>query len=224
MEHTAEIVLKAVGFFALAWLLISISGSWPILILGKATLQPLDAHKAKTCMATALSRGAVDLQWVEEHGFEPTGAFHVTHAAGLVDMVAWTKTGESTYLCIQVIAKSSTVIELVTTDADRSLTTTNAKDAQLFPNRPDGWQQQFSIDSASELWDRHQDALEYLGQIAGFHPADHMGDLCEDFARGMQSSCDYVRSIPLWPLRVPYWYAVRRISRRNKSVRQLAEE
>jgi hypothetical protein len=223
MDHTAEIVLKAIGYFALAWVLVSISGSWPILILGKATLQPLDEQKARACMGTALSGGGVDLLWVEEHGFEPTGAFHITNAAGLADMVAWTKTGESTYLCVQVIAKTTTVIEFVTTDVEGSLTTTNAKDAQLFPNRPDGWQQQFSIAGASELWILHQEALEYLGQVAGFHPADQTGDLREDFARGMRSACQYVRSIPLWPLRVPYWYAWRRVARRNKSVRQLAE-
>jgi hypothetical protein len=106
---------------------------------------------------------------------------------------------------------------------EKSLTSGTSKDGQLFPARAGGWKQSFPVSSASELWSRHKDALEYLSEVAGFQPAKGTRDLPDEFVRAMRSESEHVRSIPLWPLRIPYWYFVRRNVRHGKSIRQLMD-
>jgi hypothetical protein len=222
MTPPIQITLLVVGAVAFAWLMISVSGSWPIFLAAKMTLEPLGEQQTRECLAIAMSPDIVDPQWAAEEAFEPTGAYTVTHMAGLARAVAWTKVDESTYLMVYLIGSAGISMEFVTVCGENVLETSSKKDAQLFPWPPGSYQQSFST-STSELWRRHQEAIQYLSQVSDFRPSNSPPDLGVEFARGLKQQAHYVRSLPFWPLRVSYWYFVRRNFRHNKTVRQLME-
>ena len=223
MEYTHEIVLYSAGAVALVWILISVFGSQSVLSLGDAGLEPLGDEEARECLTSVISQGVVDTQWAADHDFQPTGAYTATNLPGEIKVVVWTRANEPTYLCVYVIPEMDAEMDFVTVCDEKILTTGTTKDGQLLPNTPESWLQTFSRSSASELWSRHQDALNYLSDVASFQPDKCTPNLQDHFACAMRRQAEHVRSLRLWPLRMPYWYFVRRNTRHNKSIRQLIE-
>jgi hypothetical protein len=221
MEHLGEIALYSVGALALAWLVLSVSGSWPVLSMSHARLEPLGDKEARSCLETVLALGAVDTQWAAAHHFQPAGAYRATHLAAKV--VAWTQEGEPSYLCVYLIFNARTETEFITVCGEKVLATGRTKDTHLFPTPRGSWQQSFSTSSIGELWSLHLEASKYLSEITDFRPAKYAPNLQDDFTRAMRREAEHVRSLPLWPLRIPYWYFVRRNALHNKSIRQLME-
>ena len=223
MEYLHEITLYSVGAIALVWILISVVGSVPVLSIGDARLEPLGDEEARQCLTDVISQGAVEVQWAAAHDFQPTGAYRVINLPGSLKLVAWTQAETPTYLCVYVILDTRTEIDFVTACGDKILTSGTTKDGHLLPTAPGSWMQSFSPSSASELWSRHEEAIKYLSEVADFQPGQFTPDLPNDFARAMRRHSEYIRSLPLWPLRMPYWYFVRRKIRHNKSIRQLMD-
>ena len=223
MEYLGEIALYSVGAFALAWIVVSASGSLSIIFMVHSRLEPLGDEEARKCLERVMSLSGIDTQWAAAHGFQPAGAYRATHLLGSPKVVAWTREDEPTYLCVYLLFDTRTEMDFVTVCDEKILTTGTTKDAQLLPTAPGSWQQSFSPAGISELWSRHQDASKYLSEVTDFRPAKYTPNLQDDFTRAMRSDARHVRSLPLWPLRMPYWYFVRRNLRHNKSVRQLME-
>ncbi len=222
MEYAGQIGLYLVGFIALAWIVTSLAGSAPAMLVWKGKLNPLGEEEARRCLELVMSSEIVDPQWAAAERFEPTGAFALSTVPA-VKIVAWTNAHESTYLCVYLFGDARMEMDFVTVCNDKSLTTGTTKDGQLLPSRPGSWRQTFSVSNASELWTRHQEAKAYLLGVEDFRPSQGVPDLQDEFARAMRQESTYIRSLPLWQLRTPYWYFVRRSSRHGKSVRQLAE-
>ena len=132
-------------------------------------------------------------------------------------VVAWTRSGERTYLCVYLVANVPPQIDFITIFERGSLTTGKSKDGQLLPNGPDRFLQTFAATTAV-LWRRHEAGLKVLGAKRGLLPLATAGSLEQDFSDAVKMQASYIRSLPLWPLRIPYWYFVRRHLRHEKPV------
>jgi len=47
------------------------------------------------------------------------------------------------------------------------------------------------------------------------------GNFEEDFTGALSQQSKHIRSLALWPLRIPWWYFVRRSQRHDKTLTQL---
>lgn len=157
--------------------------------------------------------------WAASHGFVLMGAYR---ALG-VPTTAWFSRAEATRLVVYRM-KGAAQIDLITELAGQNdVTTTSTKDSQLFPKRPGVWVQSFSGRDLDELWTLHGEAVAYvrdrlrlgLGQLPESFP--------EAIAGSTRKQMEYVRSLPYWPLRWPYWYFIRRRQVANKTVREQVE-
>ncbi len=92
-----------------------------------------------------------------------------------------------------------------------------SKDGQLLPSSPDSFMQTFTATTAV-LWRHHQTGLKVLAVKRSVLPLSGDGYLEEDFTAAMYRQSDHVRSLMLWPLRIPYWFFVRRHVRHEKPV------
>lgn len=217
MDYTYSVVGCLLAVAAGVWILIVVAGSLPILALARTALEPLEGKEAEGLLAEVVSAGVVDSAWIATHNFEPTGTYRVTNMAGTPQVVAWTRSGERTYLCVYLIANLPPQIDFSTIFAEGSLTTGKSKDGQLLPNSPDRFMQTFTA-TAAVLWRRHEAGLKVLGAQRGLLPLTTPGSLEQDFSDAVTRQASYIRALPLWPLRIPYWYFVRRHLRHEKPV------
>ncbi|HID75814.1 MAG TPA: hypothetical protein EYP56_07435 [Planctomycetaceae bacterium] len=219
-----EVSLIVVGAFAVLWILISVIGSLVVFTFSRVKLEPFeDDDEARGCLRTMLGRGMVDGQWLHSHNFHRVGVYRVRNLLGSPALAAWQREGEATYLCLYLIAGPRVEMDVVTVFDDRGLTTGTTKDGQLLPARPGSWVQTFSVSTAEELWNHHVAGLEYIFETTGLRPGEPKRSLEEDFVRAIVGQGEYIRSLPLWPLRIPIWYFLRRNVRHNKTIRQLME-
>lgn len=99
------------------------------------------------------------------------------------------------------------------------LDTGNSGHIGLFP-RPGGYAQNFRNVSCDEVWQRHVEAETYLAKKFGF-VWKRLGQPYEQILLdAIRLRMKYVRSVPFWPIRVLYRYAITRPRLVNKSVQQ----
>jgi hypothetical protein len=91
----------------------------------------------------------------------------------------------------------------------------------MFPARPGAYRQSFPRARADEAWQRHLEAEDYLMKKFGLAWQPLSGPYEAVLINSLRLTMNYVRSIPLWPFRSLYWYAVSRSRLANKSVQQL---
>jgi hypothetical protein len=222
MDHLGGVILLSIlAIVATLWVLPIVCGIITMRSLVKAELELLPPDEARDCVASTLACGIVDPQWLSSCQFEPLGAYRVTHAVLQPRLVAWRRADERTYLCVHIVGERR-AMEFVSILGDQSLTTGNSKDEQMTPGPPRHWKQTFSVSHASQLWIHHDSALQWLIQRTGMKPDDRGTSLEEDFRKSISEESAYIRSLPLWPLRIPYWYLVVRHRRHNKSIQKLA--
>ena len=82
--------------------------------------------------------------------------------------------------------------------------------------------QTFGVADAEELWGHHQEALDYLSSTHGLTPISNDNTLQDDLSSALAAQAAFIRSLPLWWLRIPYWFFVRRLTRHNKPVSELS--
>jgi hypothetical protein len=218
MEYATNTLL----FVAAIWAIISAAGALPIIMLAKMDLKLVDDDKARRLLRLVLTHKNMTPNWIGTHGFSPLGVFEITGTIGSPYVVAWQRAREKTYLCIYVIQQQTKGIDFVTVFEHGGLTTANTKDTHAAPPRPDRWVQSFQCDIARQ-WEHHAAALDFLKQAIGATPSRQETDFRDAFVGNVRAHAKYVRSLPLWFLRMPYWYFVRRNLRHNKPVREQFE-
>ena len=223
MDYVSQGLLYFLGGVAAFWLFISFMGSMPVLSMHKAHLTPLDDDEARQILSLVIDEGLLDMAWAKAHNFRPTGAYHVEHIPGNIKMVALTRGDEATYFAAYVVATTHTALDLVSVhgDAGNTLTTGTTKDGRLLPTPPGNWLQSFTAQSIDQLWDRHQEGLQYLISTGGLPAKPAAANLTKHFSSALQGQAKHIRSFTLWPLRVPYWYFIRRNTRHDKPIQQL---
>ena len=80
--------------------------------------------------------------------------------------------------------------------------------------------QSFSGISLDEQLARHIEMQEYLSSAGGARLSQLVKPFEEIFIESIDKQVEFVRSIPLWPLRGAYWFFIRRRLWHNKSVLQ----
>jgi hypothetical protein len=101
------------------------------------------------------------------------------------------------------------------------LDTSTSGSVGMFPPRPGNYKQSFPGAAADVAWRRHLEGEEYLIKKFGFKPEPLSQSYEERLVQVMRLHMQHVRSLPLWPLRALYWYAVSRGRIANKSIQQL---
>ena len=219
MDSLYSIAGCSLALVAGIWILVAVAGSLPVVSLSRAQLEPLKSRQAEDALTRIMVDGIVDADWASANGFEPAGVFRVENMAGSPLVVAWARSGERTYLCAYLVANNAPLVDFVTVLDQGALTTGKSKDGQLLPSSPGCFTQTFTATTAV-LWRHHQTGLKVLATKRRVLPLSGEGFLEEDFIEAMSRQADYVRSLVLWPLRIPYWFFVRRHVRHEKPVAQ----
>ena len=202
------------------WILVSVAGSGPVLAMHRVALSPVSENETAKLLAQVLSSGSIDAQWLSSTGFNPVGAYRVDHMPGVAGLVTWKKDGERTYLCAYQLAGGQVLFDIVTFFQTGMLTTGKSKDSQLLPYSPGNYLQSFTATTAV-LYRRHQEGLQMLSRSKKLVPLATDGSFEDDFAAVMSEQLAYIRSLVLWPLRIPWWYFMRRSQRHDKTLAQL---
>jgi hypothetical protein len=223
MSEPVQAVIYVIGAIAGIWLVISMSGALPLLMLSRVDLEELPAEEAREWLTKVFSRGFVEPQWLAEQGFEPLSVYKVTSQIADPHMVVWQRDRDRTYLCAYLLLGHAGPTDIVTEFEDGGLTTGASKDGLLVPPRPGHWMQAFSVANVKEQWRHHEEGLKFLQEATGQTASRREVNFPSAFVDAIRAQVAYVRSLPLWFLRIPYWYVVRRYGLFGKPVRKQFE-
>ena len=214
-------LLYALGGIVGFWIMIAISGALPALSLWKAQFEPLSDEEAQIYLQQVLSSGKVSVDWLSSEGFKPAGIFRI-HSSMRPVVIGWRQAQRSTWVYFYIVLETTMAFEIASSFGDGSrLATSSSRDAQLFPTRPNVWLQSFTVSSVDELWCHHQAAIQYLKETSERNIAEDDKTLAEAMQETFQLQSRYLRSIPFWILRIPYWYFVRRFTLHGKPLADL---
>jgi hypothetical protein len=151
--------------------------------------------------------------WAAANGFELLG----TYRALGVPTAVWLSKAECTYLCIYSIGAVDIATDLT---GQNDVTTCTNRGALLFPSRPGVWKQVITNRNLDDVLRLHREAVSYLRGRLRIDYAKEMREFPNAMAESMRLQMAHVRSLPLWPLRWPYWYFVRPWKLVNKTIRE----
>jgi hypothetical protein len=100
------------------------------------------------------------------------------------------------------------------------LTTATSKSVGMFPRMPGQYKQSFPGASADAALQRHYDAEAWLVQRKGIQWQQVNKSYEQCLVDVMRREMQFVRAIPLWPVRSLYWYAFMRGKMANVSIQQ----
>ena len=199
------------------WILIASVGSGPVLAMQRVILESVSDRVAESFLARVIAKKVIELQWLSMCGFEPYSAYRVIQMPGDEGLVVWKKNGERTYLSAYLLTNGEMGVDIVTICNTGILTTGKSKDSQLLPSAPGNYLQSFTATMAV-IYRRHQEAMEVLARTTHMMPLISDGAFEDDFAAAMHQHSEYIRSLTIWPLRIPWWYFVRRFQRHDKTI------
>jgi hypothetical protein len=110
--------------------------------------------------------------------------------------------------------------DFVTSFDEGGLTTGTTRDGLLVPSRPGHWMQAFNVANAVEQWMYQAKGLRFLNETLGKTPSTYPIPFHDEFVDAVRGQVAHVRSMPLWFLRIPYWYVARRHGLFGKTVEQ----
>lgn len=210
----AALSLLLIGFVAMALTASVDAMSDPNLRLEKA-----DESRHRELFAAA----AEHHDWARDHDFDWIGAFLV-EAPQRIFVAAWRQSDAQRYFCIYTHAHNDYYDFVTRFDDDHGLTTSGSMDAHTLPMAPGRYLQSFDGADHEELWERHLEAEEYLTRNEGVRLATTT--LEDDFpslvVRSIHEQMKYVKSLPLWRLRVVLWFLVRGRKSNHGIERQLS--
>ena len=163
-------------------------------------------------------------QWAAGQGFGFVGLFSTRVAGSQVSLFAWRHEKRPTYFVMYVIQDKITYDFVAVFNGYDGLTTGTTRDGQFLPKSPGDYTQTFEKRSLDELFNLHAASEWFLINKGGVQV--QASDL--SFEQAISMSCinqsAYIRSLPLWPLRAPYWFFIRRRTYHGKTVEQLQRE
>lgn len=160
-------------------------------------------------------------EWAQQNDFKFMG-YYLFQAN--VFIAAWQREDRPMFFCYY-LAQNKKLSDLVTLFGNEvSLTTGSSMDGQFFPLPENKYMQSFSRLHFDDLWDRHVAMENYLIDEGGAELVELDLDFQESILKAIQDQMKYVRSIPLWPLRGLWWFAVRRFRWHNLTIRQQREK
>jgi len=223
MDTPLSIVVYGLLALGAMWLFISFAGALPIFKLANVEIEKLDPPEARPWLQKVITSGMVDSQWLGEMNFKPLGVYRLPKQMGNPHFVVWQVPGERSYICAYVVMQNRVEIDLKTVFDEGGLTTGTTKDGLTLPGRPRQWMQAFPIRNVAALWKEHIDAVVFLRDNIGQRPSKQAISFEEEFISSVRGHTAYLRTIPFWFLRIPYWYFVRRPRLFNRTIREQYE-
>ncbi len=218
------VLLISIVIPAVLWGLIAVAGAAPVFSFENIRLSDVSNEEGRGILTSVYACTSVlDSDELREKGFVPLGVYRAEGLTGQPNIVAWERTGEATWLCGYLLPDRSCQLDLVSLLAGSMLTTGTTKDGQMFPTSAGGYVQTFDIESFVEFLDHHQKGLAWLSSSHGLVP-DRSTDFADAFEDSISKQGRFIRSLPLWIVRIPWWYFTRRDARHNRSVQQLYGE
>jgi len=187
--------------------------------IGSAELMTLPAGSGE---ARRLGKAAREAQeWARASGFEFLGNYLEKATGGLI--AAWKHRERPTFFCVYIVQWTK-AYDLVTEFAGGvSLTTGSTRSGGMYPRPPGDYGQNFTGLSLDELWGRHIEAENFLIDTGGADLVWMEVVFEESLVGALRKQMEYVRTIPLWPLRATGWFFLRRRKFHNLSIRQQHE-
>lgn len=154
--------------------------------------------------------------WDTDHGFIYAG-----NAQGNGFIVAfWEHVDEPVYFTVYAKSNGTESYEFETffESPGLLLSTTNTPEAMLLPSPADVYREAFPGAYIEDLWDQHKRSTAFLEGRLQKRSRDKLRGAHEMMCEHARIHMQYVRSLPLWPLRWGYWFFVRRNSWQNRSI------
>lgn len=159
-------------------------------------------------------------QWCIANGFvhESDFLFHGVINAPPLQCTAWWSEREKTWAMLYASKDLSNTdfVSLLTNNT--GLTTSSSADAMLLPQTPNTYQQAFTRVTMQQQFGLHKQALELLLENTAASLPDQAFDLEQSIILSLQKQMQYIRSLPLWYLRGPYWFFIGKNLRSNKMI------
>lgn len=213
------IFLGAAGLYVLC----VVAGSLPVMQISKAKLVPIGGFETANYLRLLHDKGFLDFQAAADHNYQPVGAYHIRNLIGYPKLIGWKRLNERTYLWINIVFDSQISLEIESIFGKFKLVTYMTDAGQIMPNVPNSFVQTFSVTSFEDICERHDSALRYLMDITKCRPDDSNLSIDDEFRNSVLRQSTYIRSVPFWFLRMPFWYLTRK-KRHNKSIRELYSE
>jgi len=191
----------------------------------RAKLEPMGEADSET--QRRAGENEIGAPWLREHHFHWENAYHFHSFIGKVTIRAWRQPESATFLCQYVFQGGKTTTDIVSIFSNEKrvgLTTGSTRDAQFMPHRPGICVQSFSGAPVATLWRRHTEAEVVVADVTGVSPEPVNKTFDELLLDAIRDQMQYVRSLPLWPLRAPYWYYIKRFRLHGKPVSALIEQ
>lgn len=223
MEIIPLVVICAFSIVAGFWLLACVVGMLGILMAARAKLVPLSERQAGALLERILRDGTADTEWLSEKGFRPDGAYRFRGCAFLPEIVVWRRPEDGTYFYQHVLFDERVESTFITFFGRDTLTTTSVKHEQALPLPPGSWTQSFTARSPILLWRYHRAATAFVSEhLARRHP-DANAKLEEGLPAAIRKQLAHLRTISVWPLRIPLWVLSLPGRRHDKPLWELPE-
>ena len=212
-----EAILIIAGIVAFVFILISVMTYINVIGFGKAELQ-----------LSGLVVPDQENEWAQANDFEYLGSYMMKVAGTQTEIWAWRRADRPTFFCRYLVragTMSKIAYDLVTEFSDEiSITTASTKDGNSLPHSPGAYSQSFSRMSFDERWQKHIEAENYLMDYGGARLEANDTPFEQAITTAIRKQSNYIRTLPLWPLRGTYWHFVRRHLLHNKSIQTQHEK
>lgn len=202
-------ILIAVGAFAGFWLLITASGSFPILLLWYSKVEYQEDPRP------AVSRAIKTLgkEWLIEAGFEPAGAV----APLGIRMALFLHRSGHTAMAVYFMG-GKVITDMYTVFPNRvRLNTANSIDGVAAPPTPRSIVQCLPSHGLARRWQMHVEAAKLLRDELKSN-GEPIGDLAEDMRDSTDRHARFLFTRPWVLLTIPYRYFVTRARYRDVTI------
>lgn len=155
--------------------------------------------------------------WAQAHGFQWAGAYRFAQ----VVVLGWEHPTLERAFCIYSAAGKAVCEFNTGFEDDTRLSTSNMRDTFFLPSRPGVFKQAFLNRNHEAIWKIHSETEACFYETYGRRVATKSGTFSQSLINSCARQMKYVRSLPLWPLRSPWWYCVNRFTKPNRPVREL---
>lgn len=158
--------------------------------------------------------------WIEEHNWQYIKSYRLQQ----IHFSAWRLNRQNTFLLISFIADKQ-VIDFVTVFNDHQThTTTNSIDAFLFPAKPDCCREGIRSHKLEELYQLHQHSASLVQSHLNIRTSHVELEFLPTLCQNMRQQMQYIKSLPLYPLRALYWFFIQRKKLFGETIEQQSRE
>jgi hypothetical protein len=155
--------------------------------------------------------------WLRENSFQYLVAFKF----GAIKCVVYRQTDSPRFFSLYFHKRMTFTAETYFDDVNCGcLDTGTSGSTGMFPQRPHQYQQSFPGASPQVAWQRHLEGETYVTGRFGIKCQSLNLPYEQILLKAIRLRMQFVRSIPLYPFRALYWFAIMRGKMANRSIQQ----